>query len=563
METATIVSILPAQKRERLELDFKNATKADMLEFVQTIAPDPLDYYTIAAVLETHGVRDVDVRDRFGNPTVFELARELYRDYRIELTRDRLAKDIVSRIEDYQPRITLLQKMHTASLFYLRGVFFNAPWVIQVLCLVFFGYAFGVSSAFPPAQAMGAALGMVLSFVVTGGVVQTIGRMASFYLGQQNYVLTHQLYVRAITIGVVLTTVVGLVGYVVVAAFVNVTQEFVAATAAYFILFSILSLYLSLFYILHRYKGLTAVMLTGTVVMVGIMEATSYGIYAAHAAGVCAASVLAVWIIRGYLSEAHRSRTILQQIPALPRFPVLLYNVLPYCLSGTLYFVFLFTDRLVYWTAPSGGKAMATIAGVHLSIYPVYEYGIMWGFVAFALITPIFEYIGARFNLLIKPLQVHYSGMEKVLHNRFFLREYFRYCGILLGCAALAIWVVFDGAMFAQRYDATGTIQRVLTIRLEQAEPVFWWAAIGYGLLAWALMNNLLLFSLGKPWFAVRGLAWGVLANAVVGVFASHSYAATESVMGLAAGAAVMALITMWYAVQTLRQMDYHYYAAY
>lgn len=551
------------EKREPRELDLKTASRYDLVAFVQTITPQPCDHYAIAAVLETYGLRDVDVQQYFGRTTIFDLASELYDEYRAQAQRDLLVDDITRKMEEQRPRTTLFQKMHTASLFYLRGLFFTAPWMIQVLCLAFFGYGFGVAAAFSPAQAMGAVCGMVGSFIVTGGIVQTIGRMASFYLGQQNYVLTHQLYVKAISIGVLVSVVIGLIGYGVSLLILGTSQEFAAASAAYFILFSILSLYLSLFYILHQYKGLIAVTIAGALVMVLMMELTTLGIYAAHAGGVCMSGICAAWFIRGYLHREHRQRTILQQVPVLPRFPVLFYNMLPYCVAGTLYFFFLFSDRIIHWTAPDLAQPVVSVAGIGMIIHPVYEYGIIWAFIVFILVTPLFEYISARFNMLIKPLQERFSAAQYQVHNKFFLQEYLRYCAVLVLFIAGSMWLVYDAAMYLERYDATGILRAVVTVRLQESELIFWWAAAGYGFLAWALMNNLLLFSLGHPWLVVRGLLAGILINIATGLLFSRTMTADLSIMGMTIGAGTIMMVTMWYVVRTLRNMDYWYYAAY
>lgn len=95
------------------------------------------------------------------------------------------------------------------------------------------------------------------------------------------------------------------------------------------------------------------------------------------------------------------------------------------------------------------------------------------------------------------------------------------------------------------------------------APKVFAWAAAGYVLLAWGLLNATFLFSLARPWPVVVALGLAVAVDAGVGSALSRTGAYWEGVIGLSAGCAVFAVLSAAMAIATLARTDYHYVAAY
>src|SRR5206468_11119808 len=63
---------------------------------------------------------------------------------------------------------------------------------------------------------------------------------------------------------------------------------------------------------------------------------------------------------------------------------------------------------------------------------------------------------------------------------------------------------------------------------------------VGYLMLALGLLNALVLFSLNRPWTAVKCLTAGLAANLTIGYVLSHVYGSYYAAAGLVIGAAIM-----------------------
>ncbi len=539
------------QYKER-EVDFQDATPHELLDFVLRKIPHPTDHYAIASVLETYGLRDIDVQARFGKPNIFVFSKDLYELY---IT----IPDSV--LFEFVPDLTqqVFDEMREAATLYLKGLSSSIPWALQALCLSLFGYAFGISASFTQAEAFAAGAGMALSLVVTGGFVQTIGRLASFYVGQYNYVLTQRLYYQVVSIGALLTMLIGIVLFSASRFVPRLPFELVAMSAAYYVLFSMMALSLSIFHILHRFRALAGVTLLGIAVMVLMNEVVHSGLAIAHLTGICTTNLAAIVWIHLHLQREQTTQPLHQsQSLVTPRLSVLAYSIAPYFAGGVLYFALLFADRIVNWTAVPRSLARTTPLVVHSG----YEIGMIWAFVAFVFITPLLEYVSHRFLKAIIPAQQRYTALDRERHNLFFLKIYGRLALLLIAFAMLCVTFTYWGVM-AMQYWHIDLFRGIISVALEETQAVFWLGAAGYSLLALALLNNLMLLSLARPRFVVRALGWAMLTNVCVGMLASRLYGSWYSAAGMTAGACMLALLSGWSVVRVLRKMDFYYYSSF
>jgi hypothetical protein len=591
-------------------LNLQRATHNEVLSFVLAKNPSPSDHYAIAAVLEMAGMRDADAQGLFGQPTIFALARVLYAEYLVQpqqrrehITGARVRGGFIAEPQkgsanehhrnaycDSSSRNahapipdelrlpdTPWRAVKAAFPLYLRGLLSNAPWAMQIASLALFGCAFGVSLNFSRSEATAAGIGMALSLIGTGGFIQTIGRLASFYLGQQNYILAQQLYYRGVSTGLMFSIIIALLVYA-VSWFTPTFPPPVAATSAgYYVLFSSMTLCLSMFYVVHHYRGLIGCTFAGVVVMALVHAHTTAGAAAAHWSGIVVVNITALFWMRFYFQQQHMRHKPQQSTPVLPRSSVLAYGMTPYFAAGTLYFVLLFADRFVNWTTNAWLNGIVLTAMrdsgepvvMPVAIYPPYEIGLMWAFLAFTFATPLLEYIITNFVQVLMPLQRQTTAHERDLHNSMFMKLYLRFAAVMLVFGVLcAVWT-FDGVVWLYRLVGTNgeawaaPLATIFSSSLAPTESVYYWASAGYVLLSIVLLNNLLLFSLARPWLVVRSLCTGIAVNFVVGWTLAHSTAAWMSVIGLCAGAAVAACLGTVYVLRLLRKMDFHFYSAF
>jgi hypothetical protein len=524
------------------------ATKPQLLAFVQGIIGYPVDTYAIVAVLETYGLRDVDARERFGAENVFDLADELFAEFHIRAKR---YPHIPATAE--KTSLSALQKF---LLHYARGLFSNAPWALQIASLLLFGYAFGIYAKFDGKQVTVAGVGMMLSFLVSGGFVQALGRMASFYNGQHSYALTRQAYYRIWTLGV---------AAMLVSAFlldgINwlvplFPEDFLMIGLAYYVCCGVMSLSLTLFYTLNKHAGLLVSTLAGVCAMILVMEFTPLSIYIAHWTGFLVTSAVGFFWIHILLKKLTGSMSKQQRNVQLPRLAALVPSVAPYFLAGSLYFAYLLTDRLVSWSLTPDGISLK------LWIHAGYEILLLWAFGAFSLMMPLLEFIGDDFSSRIQRTQERFGIRSRSEHNNTFVDRYMQYWLMVVGMAILVGCSIYAAYILTRTATSDAIFQRVLNATPTLARQVIVCGIIGYSLMVWGLMNNIILYTLSRPFDAVRAFLWAIAANAVLGFWLTRSFGYWYSVVGMAFGALVFAVITTRAVLKALRQMDYSCYAA-
>jgi hypothetical protein len=321
----------------------------------------------------------------------------------------------------------------------------------------------------------------------------------------------------------------------------------------YYLLVTVVSLANAALYMLRKFLAMIVSTLAGLGVVAAIVEGTSWSIYAAHwtSLGVsCLVAFLWVW---STLRHRQRKAGGARQRADLPRSSYLAYLAAPYFAYGLLYFGLLFTDRLVGWSAGSHP--------LPLWFRPAYEVGLDWALVALVLGIALLEYTVNAFSGRIVRVQSELDASEIARHNRSFVRFYEVQLAVLVLLSAAGIALAYEGGISLRGVHFFHDVRGFFTD--STARGVFAAGVAGYALLAWGLLNSLFLFSLGRARLVLRAVGPAVVASIAVGMVLSRVYEYWYSSVGLAAGGLVFALVSGWYVVQTLRRMDYFYFAAY
>ena len=155
-------------------------------EQVYDLIGNPISKWAVAATIESQVVRDIDARTDYGYDSVFDLADVVYKRIKKKVYDD-LDKDEDDHDEfnfgGYRRTLKLFAK------FYSAGMVFSLPMISQIVAIIIFEYALWAWFDFNEAQATVVALGTIIAFILTGGFIQTLGRLVSKYKGEENYYL--------------------------------------------------------------------------------------------------------------------------------------------------------------------------------------------------------------------------------------------------------------------------------------------------------------------------------------------------------------------------------------
>jgi hypothetical protein len=191
---------------------------------------------------------------------------------------------------------------------------------------------------------------------------------------------------------------------------------------------------------------------------------------------------------------------------------------------GTLYFCFLFADRF------AASASVSALTGAPFGMRPQYKLGMDLALLTFLFASAGVEYGNVRFTtLLTKAMREPFLPGSGDFQRRL-RRIHLRVLAIVV-CAFVPIAV------------AVGPMAK----RLLPGEPASVWTMlaigdVGYLLLALGLANALALFSLNRPWSAVKALTVGLAVNITVGYILSHMLSPYFAAAGLITGGFALAL---------------------
>ena len=520
----------------------------ELVDFVLGQTGMPVDRWAVAATLESRGLRDVDARERYGRSDIFDLADEVY----VRCRRDGKAATSASTTH---PAVSISARLVRFLRFYGQGAFFAIPMVVQIASITVLGFGLWADVDFTVAEATAVSIATLMSMVVTGGFVQSIGRLGLFYREQESHLLAERVLRRLIAVGAIVSAAVGLAGYLLNAITGWFPLGLSTVALVYYLLLSGFWLVLAVLYALQRRLGIIASTTAGIALIGALQVLTPIPVYAAQWLGLCGAiGVAYVWGHRLLRSAAAGVSGDLR-LARLPRTAILAHAVSAYFVYGILYYVFLFADRIIGWSADAEDQPFL------ITFRTPYELGLDWALLALVLTIAMLEYTINEFSATIIPVQERFGAEQIEAHNAYFRRFYARQLGLLVALSVFSGLLVYFGVIALQRLDGLGNLDVFLDDPVTRS--VFPWAVVGYSLLVWALMNGVFFFSLSQPSFALRPLVAGVLVGIAVGLVASRTGPYWWSVVGLTAGSAVFAALTTRHAVRVLRRLDYYYYSAY
>lgn len=527
---------MPAFGHPPLARHDREAALQALADEVRSIAGDPIDAWAVAATLESRGMRDSDAVSRYGCADVFELAEEV-----LARCRDQPQRPAAEPVEDRTGESVRLRGAIA------RGAFFFVPLALQIASLIAFGYSQWASVHFSLTQASIVALAAGASFVATGGFAQAIGHLGPMFKEPRKDMLTERLTWIALALGALFATLLGVALAGAQALTGSYSADQIGVGSAYFALLSALWLANGTLYMLRRHLAMVVATLAGIGAVVALHGGAGFGIYLSQwiSTGVSIAISL-LWAGVTLSSRAARTNGDMR----LARFPprrILLSAAAPFFCYGTLYFAFIFCDRLVAWSA--GSHPLPVWFNV------AYELGLDAALVAAVPGLAYLEHPAEELTRWLVRTERRFEAGERTrcnLAGAAFLR---RQALIAVACSVCGIALVLLVLLILSATGALGSLERY--VEGGTSPRVFAFAAAGYSLLTLGVLNASVLISLSRVWAVVAAVVAALAVDAGVGLALTSSGEHWHAVVGLAAGCAVLAATTALAALRTLRHADY------
>lgn len=515
------------------------ASPGDLARMIVADTGAPIDAWAVAALLESRGIRDLDAREHYGDPDVFGLARRVH------------ALAPAGRAGG-APEAPAQRAALPVGRLLVRGGFFVASLVIQLVGLGLLGYTQWASLDFTRAQASTVAVAAAASFLVTAGFGGALGYLApyfseprQFHLMRRVTLLVLALALAAIAAGALALALIGTYA-------VAWPAGSLRSGLVYYALFGGSTVGVSLLYVLRRYVAMLGTSAIGIVVAALAHEGFGASIEHAQWAGIAASVGLAVAVgLRGLARLAARTGGD-ARFARLPRPWTLVRLAAPHFAFSTLYFATVLADRLVSWSA--GDHPLPVWFQSH------YELGLDWALVSVAAGLAFLEVTVAALARMLEDVQDEHAASDLRGHNRAFTRFWLRHAGAALGLLLGGVLLTVGGV---QALDAVGLHAVADRLADPVTRRVFALTVTGYVLLGVGLANAIFLFSLVRPWTVVRASAVALAGGLVVGIALSRTHAYWWGAAGTTTSGLIFAGISAVAVWRTLRRADLHLYAAY
>ncbi len=503
----------------------------------------PQDHYEVAAIIESIGWNDTMISQTFGCEDVFDLAYEVY----MSITGNTI---YTSAAPKQKTSFIMLIFMFIKN--FLRGAIFALPMAVSVFSMLTLKFSLWSYLYLSTELATSIAIGTILSFMTVGGFTQAIARKGFAYVKQGYYHLAKRIVIKFVKFGYFTCFIISCL-----MLFTNLFIEAfpyrmtIVIVLFYFFLSSIW-LSTTVMYILEKELAFTGLTILGIFMVYILFRVKNLDIIFSQIISLIVVSILAFLYILYVFKKAGKKQEEGKKA-SLPRMSITLYSILPYFTYGFLYFTLLFSDRLTAWSTNN------TYMPYIIWFRGEYELGL--DFALLLLIVPmgIIEVVVNKFMVDIEKGMKNFMGYESQRMNNHFLRQYYRIIPVIFLFSAVSAVIVYFVVMNITHIPVFNI--PVDLIPSQVTHFVFIVALISYAVIAIALMNAVILFSLSQPDFAGRSTLIALISNLVVGFLLSRWIEYHYAAFGLMAGAIVFLIMTTIMVIRVLKDLDYYLYA--
>lgn len=326
--------------------------------------------------------------------------------------------------------------------------------------------------------------------------------------------------------------------------------------ALYFFFLTSIWLSVTVMYILRKELAFTGLIILGIFIVYILFYFTPLNIIISQLIAIFIISVIGMFLVYYYFKkeEAKEDKGI---APQLPRMSITIYSILPYFLYGFLYFFFLFLDRINAWSANE--------AFMPYFIWFRGEYELGLDFALLVLIIPLgtSEVLVHKLMIDLQASQKKFFGNETNLLNIHFKKVYYRILLIIIASSLISSFFIYELVFYANDWYYGFSSKYLIAEKSFENTTyfVFIVAMIAYNVLAIALMNVVILFSLSQAELVNRCILPAVAVNMIVGFLCSRWFDYETAVFGLLAGTVVFLVLSVKGMLKVLNKLDYYIYA--
>lgn len=514
----------------------------ELLDQVLHYSMQPEDEYEVAAILESLGWNDNAARQEFGADDIFALARDLWGAAHQRVLASPLAH--VARLSTWQYVVRVIRS-------FLRGMIFALPMAVSVCAMLTLRFSLWSYEYFSLEIATSISIGTILSFVVIGGFTQALARRGFLYLGQGHITMARKTAYYLVRMGYL--TCLAAAGLFLVVNWLLALYPWRMAIIVVLYLLFLSSIWLSVtvMYMLQKELTFTGIISAGILVVYVMFEVFHVNIMLSQLIALSLASVASVLFTYFYFLQKERKL----EKGIAPKFKIsamMVYLTMPYFAYGLVYFAFLNLDRILAWSANN------IYMPYFIWFRGDYELGLDFALLVLMLPMGLVEVVVNEIMANLEADQKNFMATEvKLMTERYttFYRQRFVLVGIFCLLNGLAVFLLI-------KFLDQGQWLQLKVFADPTTLFVFCVAIVAYSLLAMALMNVLILFSLSQPRLVYGSILQAVGTNFVVGFLLSRWVNYQWAVIGLLIGSVIFLITSSKRVMEVLKNLDFYLYKA-
>ncbi|MDF2558046.1 MAG: hypothetical protein K0R71_1874 [Bacillales bacterium] len=504
----------------------------------------PQDQYEIAALLESMGWNDIRAAKEFGVEDIFELSEKMWDSIQAKVSYNPFSK--TERLKGSSLIIEMIRS-------FLRGLIFAFPMAVSVAAMLNLKFSLWSYQFLSIEQATSIAIGTILSFIVVGGFTQAIARRGFFYIIQGYYYLARKTTFLFILIGFSTCFIISVLIIIFNLLFNMFSFNMIFLIVLFFFFLTSIWLSVTVMYILKKEITFTGLIIFGILLVYLLFKVLGMDIIFSQMISLLIVSISSIFLVLYFFIKAEKKgeRSIALK---LPRFSITLYSVWPYFLYGFLYFSFLFIDRVNAWS--KNEEFMPYI----IWFRGQYELGLDFALLTLIIPMGVSEVVVSKLMLDIESSQKSYLAVESSKLYKQFMKSYKRMSLFIFISTCISSFAIYQFILWYNEISIRINHENILASDITRF--VLFWGIFSYAILAFCLMNCVILFALSQPNMVVRAILPSLLTNMILGFILSRWFDYEYAVFGLFIGSLVFVFLTTKAIIKVFNNLDYYLYAA-
>jgi hypothetical protein len=535
---------MPEHLRPTSSTEIESNKFSQLINEISDKQLQPEDQFEIAALLESMGWNDVRATKEFGVEDIFELADLLWDAIKSNITYQPFSK------EKKPKRSFLIFEMVRS---FLRGLIFAFPMAVSVAAMLTLKFSLWSYQYLSLKNATSIAIGTILSFIVVGGFTQAIARRGFFYITQGYFNLARRTTFLFIWIGFAVCIGISILLIALNIIFNMFSFDMILLIILFFFFLTSIWLSVTVMYILKKEIVFTGLIIFGIFLVYLLFVHFKVDIVISQLISLLIVSICSILLVLYFFLTAERKGEKGIAIK-LPRFSITLYSIWPYFFYGFLYFSFLFIDRVNAWTKNEDYMPYIIL------FRGQYELGLDFALLTIIIPMGVSEVILSKLMLEIEASQKSFLVTESEKLYKQFLRTYKKMSLFIFISSTISSIVIYRLLLWYNQTSIRINGENLLNNHVTLF--VLFWGIISYVILAYCLMNSVILFALSQANMVVKAIIPSILTNFIIGFLLSRWISYEYAVIGLFVGTVIFCILTTKSLIKVFKNLDYYLYAA-